>query len=173
MRNAIFLVLAVLAIAACDPSTSSTAIGIAPSPAPPIGQMIPLPIDPSAARAEPDGPTYHHDAWHFGTSTGWLRFNAPVQVGDTIVEWRVHLQRDQVGPSTTAMLAGLDAYDGNRMYVGGIFGDWTSPPGYVSIGDHVNQFVNEDHSFAVCLHGNGITGDRAVQAMVYVLRPSI
>jgi hypothetical protein len=141
-----------------------------PPPDAPLARLIPLPIDPSAAHAEPDGPTYYNDAWHFGTSTGWLRFPASVQVGDTIVEWRVHLQRDQIGPQVTAMLAGLDAFEGERMYVGGILDDGTSPPGYVSIGAHVSVFVDEDHSFAVCLHGNGVPGDRAVQAMVYVLR---
>jgi hypothetical protein len=160
----------VVAFAACESPISPVMAAIAPAPDAPIRRMIPLPIDPSAARAEPDGPTYHDDAWHFGTSTGWLRFPAPVQVGDTIVEWRVHLQRDAAGPRTSSMLAGLDAFDGNRMYVGGIHDDGTSAPGYVSIGAHVNQFVDEDHSFAICLHGVGVPGDRAVQAMVYVLR---
>jgi hypothetical protein len=166
-----------LAVGGCEPADiGRSAASLAPPPPDaPSATFIALPIDPSAARAEPDGPTYHDDAWHFGTSTGWLRFPAPVQVGDTIVEWRVHLQRDQVGPTATAMLAGLDAYDGQRMYVlgelGGIFVDGTSPPGYVSIGDHAYQFVDEDHSFAICLHGGSVPGDRVVQAMVYVLRP--
>lgn len=159
-------------LAACERAELHAETSAAPPPpdAPPA-IFIALPIDPSAARAEPDGPTYHDDAWHFGTSTGWLRFPAPVQVGDTIVEWRVHLQRDQAGPGTTAMLAGLDAYDGVRLPAGGIFDDGGTAPGYVSIGDHVSQFVDEDHSFVVCLHGNGVPGDRVVQAMVYVLRP--
>jgi hypothetical protein len=158
-------------IIACNPSVSTHVAALAPPPPDaPAAKLIPLPIDPSAARAEPDGPTYHGDAWYVGTSTGWLRFPAPVQVGDTIVEWRVYLQRDQAGPQTTAILGGLDAYDGVRLPVGGILDDGTSPPGYVSIGAHVNVFVDEDHSFAICLHGNGSPGDRAVQAMVYVLR---
>jgi hypothetical protein len=162
-----------LAVGGCEPADIGRgAASLAPPPpdAPPA-TFIALPIDPSAARAEPDGPTYYDDSWHFGTSTGWLRFPAPVQVGDTIVEWRVHLQRDRVGPGTTAMLAGLDAYDGTRYPIGNYGDDWTSPPGYVSIGAHVSVLVNEDFSFAVCLHGIGVPGDRVVQAMVYVLRP--
>jgi hypothetical protein len=142
---------------------------VAPEP-----EHISIQIDPSACEAPSGGPVFDGALWAIGESTAPLRCPIPVQMGDTLTEWVVFVQRDspQAQPSTTARLQHLETVSGLHGDVGPAVTDGTAAGPYVPIGANIpSTSVTDDDTFSLLITGGGVPGDRVGPSIVYGLRP--
>lgn len=128
-------------------------------------------------------PFYDGAAWSFGLSAIPVRCPVHVNVGDTITEWIVYLQRIDTTPATTARLQRVETVSGSHFDVGPAVTDNLTAPGYVSL--HLPgcasaapglpclqpELVNEDHAYSLLVESGGVPGDKVHAYSIYGARP--
>jgi hypothetical protein len=159
--------------AVCDPAGGFTADGCcaAGDPTPPA-PLVSLQIEAAEGHVSAgsvNGPVFDGNSWTFGASLIPVRYPFHVQTGDTIVGFRVFVDKHTPNPVS----AFLEQHVGLRGYHEGL-GDQVStsyPSGIVTLAaGGLSIPVQAGTSYSLRVYGNWQPGDRAMNAEVDIRR---